>query len=397
MEVENFRSIRDRLKLSFIAPSRGTDLDRFARTVDGQHVSKLTVLVGANGSGKSNILRAITFTLWFMQSSFREMKPGEAIPVEAFAGLNDEPSVFRLDLQVERTLWRYELALTRERVHREALYRYQRTTKRWRHSYVFVREWDKAARRYITKQRLDIPQEQALKVPPNVSLLATAAQYGIEAAVELTTAAAESNIHRAGKFRYGEMSALLAAADYLHEHPDTAERVSKLLAAWDTGLVGSEMERIPQRDAQGADKTSYMPFGLHKRMDGKGFRLPFLLESSGTQAAYVLLSRLLPVLEQGGLAIMDEMESDLHPAMMIAIAELFLSPQTNPHDAQLICATHAHQLLTLLHKAQIVLVEKDESLNTEAWRLDQVQGVRADENYFAKYMAGAYGAVPELD
>jgi hypothetical protein len=42
------------------------------------------------------------------------------------------------------------------------------------------------------------------------------------------------------------------------------------------------------------------------------------------------------------------------------------------------------------------LVEKDKNCQSEAWRLDEVKGVRSDDNLYAKYMAGAYGAVPEL-
>ncbi len=49
----------------------------------------------------------------------------------------------------------------------------------------------------------------------------------------------------------------------------------------------------------------------------------------------------------------------------------------------------------LLQKSQVVLVEKD-GLESEAWRLDSMEGVRSDENRVAKYLAGAYGAVPRL-
>ena len=43
-----------------------------------------------------------------------------------------------------------------------------------------------------------------------------------------------------------------------------------------------------------------------------------------------------------------------------------------------------------------MLVEKDEQGNSDAWRLDSIQGVRKDDNLYAKYMAGAYGAVPRI-
>jgi hypothetical protein len=52
--------------------------------------------------------------------------------------------------------------------------------------------------------------------------------------------------------------------------------------------------------------------------------------------------------------------------------------------------------LSKLDKYQIVLVEKDENGMSDTWRLDDVAGSRLDENYYAKYMAGAYGAVPKI-
>ena len=131
--------------------------------------------------------------------------------------------------------------------------------------------------------------------------------------------------------------------------------------------------------------------------DGKReAELLLLHESSGTQSAFVLLARLLPVLASGGLAVIDEFEADLHPHMLVPILDLFFSPETNPHNAQIIFTCHSVEVLNLLHKSQVMLVQKDESCASEAWRLDSMQGVRNDDNLYAKYMGGAYGAIPNV-
>ena len=126
------------------------------------------------------------------------------------------------------------------------------------------------------------------------------------------------------------------------------------------------------------------------------FELPFAMESSGTQGAFILLGRLLPVLAAGGLAVIDEFENDLHPHMLEPILDLFANPATNPHRAQLLFTCHAIEVLNILHKSQVMLVEKDVNNESSAWRLDSVEGIRSDDNFYAKYMAGAYGAVPQL-
>ena len=124
--------------------------------------------------------------------------------------------------------------------------------------------------------------------------------------------------------------------------------------------------------------------------------MPFNLESNGTQGAFILLSWLLPVLEQGGLAVIDEFENDLHPLMLEPILELFANPQTNPQAAQLIFSTHAIEVLNLVEKSQVMLVEKDADCLSQSYRMDSIEGIRNDDNFYAKYLAGAYGAVPSL-
>ena len=92
----------------------------------------------------------------------------------------------------------------------------------------------------------------------------------------------------------------------------------------------------------------------------------------------------------------DEIEADLHPDMIPAILDLFIDCDLNPHDAQIIFTCHVHEVLNGLQKDQVLLVEKDADGCSEAWRLGDVKGIRRDDNLYAKYRAGAYGAIPDL-
>ena len=94
------------------------------------------------------------------------------------------------------------------------------------------------------------------------------------------------------------------------------------------------------------------------------------------------------------LAVIDEFENDLHPNMLEPILDLFANPSTNPHQAQLLFTCHAVEVLNLVHKSQVMLVQKNDECESTASRLDAVEGIRSDDNLYAKYMAGAYGAVP---
>lgn len=185
------------------------------------------------------------------------------------------------------------------------------------------------------------------------------------------------------------------AAAYFSVSPLQQAKMNQLLCNWDLGLSGIDLKKIQLNPVDTPEETSWFPFGRHVS-GADTFSLPFTLESNGTQSAFVMLSSLLPVLESGGLAVIDEFENDLHPHMLEPILDLFANPLTNPHHAQLIFSTHAIEVLNLVEKSQVMLVEKDKLCISTAYRLDTVEGIRNDDNFYAKYMAGAYGAVPQL-
>jgi len=189
---------------------------------------------------------------------------------------------------------------------------------------------------------------------------------------------------------------LLVAARQFAAHDAQRQEMVRLLGQWDMGLSDVQIRELDITLADGSTQKQWRPFGLHRMSGPSTFELDFLQESSGTQGAFVLLSRLLPALQDGGLAVIDEFENDLHPHMLEPILDLFANPVTNPRGAQLLLTSHAIEMLNIVHKSQVMLVEKDESNESRAWRLDTVEGVRNDDNFYAKYMAGAYGAVPQL-
>jgi len=124
--------------------------------------------------------------------------------------------------------------------------------------------------------------------------------------------------------------------------------------------------------------------------------LPVQYESSGTKQLFILFKTILQVLDRGGIAILDELDVSLHPDIIAALFDLFSQTETNPHNAQFIFSTHSHGILSKLDKYQIILTEKNSKCGSEAWRLDEMENVRADDNYYSKYIAGAYGAVPQI-
>lgn len=385
----NFQAFRERVEVDLTLNRKTHLTDWMAEAPTGERVSKLMAVIGPNGGGKTVLLKPVAFLGWFVSRSFQNA-PDAGIPIAPHFAASDQPSEFEFVADFDGKLWRYELRCTAQRVLHEALYQ-----KRDRFGYVFVRDWDEASQRYTVKQRdFGFSPQEARKVRPNASLISTAAQYGVPLAARMAADYVATNVNFLGR-RSLNQDAVFSAAEHFAAMPDQALQMSNLLASWDLGLTGVEIKEVAAASQQDPSRTIWVPFGKHKCRDTEA-SLPFALESSGTQGAFVLLSHLLQVLDEGGLAVIDEFENDLHPHMLEPILDLFANPATNPHGAQLIFTCHAVEVLNLVHKSQVMLVAKDEHCESSACRLDAVSGIRNDDNYYAKYMAGAYGAVPNL-
>jgi hypothetical protein len=407
----NFQSFLDKIEVDLALNKKTHLTDWMCEAATGERLSKLLAVIGPNGSGKTALLKPVAFLSWFISQSFQQLPHGAPIPVTPHLAAADRPCEFELEADLDGKLWRYVLRCTGQRVIHEALYQ-----KRERFSYVFVRDWDEAAGAYTIKQQdFGFAPREAGKVRQNASLISTAAQYGIPLAVRMATQHVVTNINAQGHIPIMGNGSLFAAAEHFSIDPEQQAHMERLLASWDLGLSGVKLQQLaPERPAlqiqinlggdlqqtpvptsNDADRKIWMPYGKHtiKETD---FFIPFLYESTGTQSAFVLLSHLLPTLAKGGLAVIDEFENDLHPHMLAPILELFANSSTNPHNAQLLFTCHAIEVLNLIHKSQVMLVQKNQDCESTAYRLDSVEGIRNDDNLYAKYMAGAYGAVPEL-
>lgn len=383
----NFQSFHERVEVELTLSRKVVLTDWMAEVETGERISKVMAVIGPNGSGKTALLKPMAFMSWFIGQSFQQ-PPEAAIPVAPHFTAPDEPSEFEAVADFDGKLWRYVLRITPERVLHEALYQ-----KRERFGYVFIRDWDAKSKSYVVKQQdFGLPAQEARKVRPNVSLISWAAQFGVPLAMRMVAPSVITNVNVLGRMPMGEQ-VMLVAARHFSEHPEQLARMDQLLAAWDLGLSRVELQEVPVNNPHEPGQTVWMPFGRH-RSRGAEFRLPFALESSGTQGAFVLLARLLEALAIGGLAVIDEFENDLHPHMLEPILDLFANPASNPHQAQLLFTCHAMEVLNLIHKSQVMLVQKNAECESTASRMDAVEGIRNDDNFYAKYMAGAYGAVP---
>jgi hypothetical protein len=392
--LSNFRSFRQRVEVS-LALADNASLNGWDRIApSGQRLTTALAILGANASGKTSLIQALAFLSWFVPSSFNT-KPDADIPVTPhFAGV-DAPTEFEVvaDAGAPETLWRYRLTVNTRQVLFESL---EQKTRRGRWHPLFTRKLTHEGKYEVSQDGFGLDQTQAELVRRNVSLVSWGAQFGVTLAGSVANLRALSNIDSDGKDWLPLGTPINFFARFYAQNAQLQTRMRDLLSRWDLGLSDVIVREETTLSPSGEKNPGWFAFGVHQdSKDGTEYLLPFSHESSGTRAAFTLLARVLFALERGALVIWDELESGLHPHMLEPLLDLFSNSETNPHGAQIIFTCHAVEVLKLLQKSQIILVEKD-GLESSAWRLDSLEGVRSDDNRVAKYLAGAYGAVPRL-
>lgn len=402
---KNFCSFADKATISFEDVRKGaeTKSNMFSDTPLGARLSKVMIVIGPNASGKTSALKALAFLSWFVRNSFVGLEgEKEEIPIDTFAFSEDKESISEFELVFEHkaNIYKYILHLCRTHVVKEELYRKEETQH---FNYLFKRNWNSQSGSSDIIQRIDNLKTEVLKeiLRKNVSLISASVAIKNDFLTEIAEYWQNiiSNVYRQGKAwdisSLGERL-LFEATETYNKDQNLFKKVVQFLKDIDLGLDDILIEESESRSAKtGEAKKVYLPYGVHK-VNEKQYRLPFVFESSGTKNMFTLLHFLLPAIERGGIAVIDELEIDLHPHALPQIIELFANPVTNPKNSQLLFTSHSLEILNHLEKEQVILVEKKEECKSELYRLDEIKGVRRDDNIYAKYMAGAYGAVPNI-
>ena len=134
----------------------------------------------------------------------------------------------------------------------------------------------------------------------------------------------------------------------------------------------------------------------HGASDQELWDVPPDQESRGTSVLLVRLNDLFGVLSEGGLLMLDEIDTSLHPDLSAALVSLFTNKATNPKGAQLLFTTHDRSLLKSLRRDEVVLIDKSlEGVSTVKVASD-FQGVRGRDDLRQLHEQGRLGGVPIL-
>jgi len=395
---KNFYSFSELAEVSFAVNDNTPENNGYFKTPAGVRLSKVETVIGPNASGKTNLLKILPFLKWLIIDSFNT-KPEDPIIVQSFAfgEAKNQPTELAVVFEIDGKVYSYSFVLNKQKILSEELKLTSFVKEKKSSKKIFSRSWDEAANHYkFEGDNFELPKGFENLLRKNASVIGTAARLNHKDSQEIAKfwQRIETNVIEAGwigdHLLPNSIAQLGEAFDFFSENSALKTEAEKLLSRFDLGLEGFEIKKEKKENG----------FSLNVRaahlFNGQKSYLPVQYESSGTKQLFVLLKSILQALAEGGIAVLDEFDVNLHPEMVMALFDLLVQPETNPKNAQLIMSTHSHIILSKLDKYQIVLVDKNKDGISEAWRLDEVSGIRADENYYSKYIAGAYGAVPKL-
>jgi AAA15 family ATPase/GTPase len=395
-KIANYRSIGKELLIDFsIRDSQ--KLGAFAE-INGQAVNNIACLVGPNASGKSNVLKGIVHLLNCMRMSYSMPSFRYTRGFTSHFCCKDSPTEFSTEFIDNETQYKYEVSILNGIVQNEILLKRDETTKRY--SYLFNREIGKDI---SFGKAVKINKRDLNRLGDDMSLLSLMLELNyFEKNDFLLLRKFHSNVYlEFSLFDYDPSLRLSYLSQILQNDSNLMEELIDELKAIDTGISSLELKKNKSqfRDIESRKITNELEFitilTRHKVANNE-YPLNMLEESSGTLHYIETFINLSSLLQNGGLFIADELEQSLHPDLTGRIISRFMNKDKNPNNAQLLFTTHNPWFLQDLTKTQIFITEKNDEAETEITRLDEIAGVRNDENYFMKYIAGEYDGRPKI-
>lgn len=360
-----------------------------------KNVLKISVFLGANASGKTNIIKFLYgFKRWIKNLDNRT---GEDIPLYDPFKFDDEtissPINFKIDFIVKNIQYRYELQFNKKSILCENLF----YSPKGRIVLLFERD--------ISREKTESFIMHKIKAGPSVSGFKSFSVFNnqlllskfiIDTPSELITPAAKylaDIVVSNGYYDNNKSTAFNDIVDWLEAQPERKKLLSEFLEFTNTGVNGFNISKL---DGQ------YEVASLHKKYsNGQNIgsvSLPLAEESFGTRSLFTLGCYILQALETGSPLFADEIDSGLHTYITQLIVSIFRNRRINKYNSQFIFTTHDVNILdqNIVRKDQVWFVEKNELGVSDIFSLSDFEDVREDTPFVKWYMNNKFGGVPTL-
>jgi AAA15 family ATPase/GTPase len=379
--ARNYYSFKEGLEVDFSLTDKVPSELR-----ERSNLSYVMGIKGANGSGKTNILKALKFILDFTIDRWA-LGTDKRIPFKTFFN-STESSEFYLDIVKGSTEYNYSFELSNNEIIYEKLE--TRDTVTNKSSLLFTRVNNK-----LEGTSVDLMEFNSIVLKSNSSLVSMYTKYSFSTPMpelrEFHSAASLcfGNITDLGYYNVDQNSDDVCSA--YNQSPEAFELLKKVIKKADHNIEDVSIIELKKPDGE----TAFFPTFSHKTENGS-HSLSLQEESSGTQAIFKRMYIYWWTLRMGGTLIYDEFDIHLHALLLPVIVDLFTDKETNPYDAQLIFTAHNTEILEKLGRYRTIIVDKKNN-ESYCYRLDELKGqaLRNGRPISQLYLRGKLGGVPK--
>jgi AAA15 family ATPase/GTPase len=417
--VQNFKSIKDKVELSFIATGNQVLEEYYVRKIGNQKILKLGLIYGANASGKTNILKALHFLREIVIRPFKDKNI--LFPFSPFL-FDDKTSkqntIFSIGFIQNKIRYYYSVELNNLAIINEALYYYNP-----KKAIVFKRKTDldkRLADIYEFGSKIKLLKEHKSALETNTLWNNTVLGGFLKTNIEFNQLKETTEwFKNALKFM---ISPKIDMKDFVSDRIESGEiNKNNVISILDKADINISNIKIDSLDINIQEKDweqilsmkpnkqfiDYFNENLKRRKkiefqhqvkEGKQYSLPYNEESAGTQRYYQLGGLLDLIIRNDYVLPIDELESSLHPDLLKFFILVFL---VNSKNSQIIATTHTRELLMekeMLRNDTIWFTEKKTDGSTELFSLADFDSsvVRNTTSIYNAYKSGKLGAKPNL-
>ena len=396
----NFRSIKDTITFSMRSLNDSSPLKRVV-LFEGINFERISVIYGANGSGKSNFISAVDFAR-FIVTHCLSFQPGQLINACPHKLLGPtSPSVFSFHFEIHNVRYVYSFSVKNSIIDEEYLYFFPngRKTKIFSRKGLHITPGSKYKHSFALS--LNVLQDNRL-------FLSCAANYSRAEEIKNAFIFFSDNlvIYKVHIDSPRTNNWYEYSVQTMQNNPAIKSMFLKFLHLLDTGIrdVSTEMKKFSVKDFDENMPESVKDFlknsvTLQASIIYEHFETDLMTEeSTGIQKLFQMICPILDILMKGKVLFCDEIETGLHEAVVHKIIELFYELYPDK-KAQMIFTTHDTSLLDakLFLRGQIWFTQLTKERATDLYSLAEIRHVRKDENLARGYISGKYGAIPILN
>lgn len=393
ISFKNVLSFRNETNLSFEATAdKSIETSHVVEMPNGTRLLRLALVLGANASGKSNLLYALEelHGFWTFNPSNMDSKTG-IVPFMLDRYTPGEPSEFNLKIWIDGVRYWYQLHLTDKVVLLERLSYYKTTQP----IMIFERKLEDGQSIIKTNPAVQKIDSETLKMLslnclPNMSVFAARGRVNMK-------------FNHVDIFRkwihdgfmptiYPETDMTKFARRLLKDNKDFKSYMLNFLSMADFNITGLN----EHSDDDGLRKLGF-EHTVENERGREIYELNFGHQSNGTRRLLGIEAAVFDLCRNGSFLMIDEMDASLHPDIMEYILRQFLLESS---QSQLLITTHYDGLLRtvndLIRKDNIWFTEKDKSSSSQLYSLVEFKGLSKITHLDKAYRNGIFGALPQI-